>query len=86
MYEVELTTSAAKQLAKIASRDRFRIVGAVELLATNPFPPASAKLKGRDGWRVRVGDYRIIYVVSQAVLTVVVIKIGHRQDVDHGKD
>ena len=60
---------------------RPRIEGALALLAQDPRPPASRPLKGRPGYRVRVGDYRIIYTVEDDVLLIVVVALGHRRDV-----
>jgi mRNA interferase RelE/StbE len=58
-----------------------RIQGAIELLARDPRPPASRPLVGRDGYRVRVGDYRIIYQIHDEILLVVVVALGHRREV-----
>ena len=58
-----------------------RVRGAIALLAQDPRPPASRPLRGRPGYRVRVGDYRIIYTVADDVLLVVVVTLGHRRDV-----
>ena len=82
-FRVSLTPAAAESLSQIPRRDRLRLVGVIELLAQDPFPPKALKLKGREGWRVRVGDYRLIYAVDGRVLVVLVIKIGHRRDVYH---
>jgi mRNA interferase RelE/StbE len=60
---------------------RGRVQGAIALLAQDPRPPAARALQGRPGLRVRVGDYRIIYTVSDDVLLVVVVTVGHRRDV-----
>jgi mRNA interferase RelE/StbE len=60
---------------------RDRIHGAISLLASDPRPPASRQLRGRPGWRVRVGDYRIIYTLHDDVLLVVVVTVGHRREV-----
>ena len=57
-----------------------RIRGAIALLAHQPRPPAARPLTGRPGWRVRVGDYRIIYTIHDEVLLVVVVTLGHRRD------
>mgnify|MGYP001146854820 CR=1 FL=1 len=51
------------------------------LLAEDPRPPAARKLQGRDGYRVRVGDYRILYTIDDGVLLVVIVTVGHRRDV-----
>jgi len=55
--------------------------GAIALLAHDPRPPASRRLKGRDGYRVRVGDYRILYEIQDNVLLVVVVTVGRRRQV-----
>lgn len=60
---------------------RPRIQGAIALLAQDPRPPASRPLRGRPGFRVRVGNYRIIYTVADDVLLVVVVTLGHRRDI-----
>jgi mRNA interferase RelE/StbE len=60
---------------------RARITGAIELLARNPHPPAARKLANRLAYRVRVGDYRIIYSVNDTTITIMVLAIGHRRDV-----
>ncbi|WP_103061963.1 type II toxin-antitoxin system RelE family toxin [Actinomyces qiguomingii] len=57
------------------------IQGAIALLATNPHPPGCRPLKGRPAWRVRVGEYRIIYTIDDGRLVVVVVTLGHRRDV-----
>ncbi len=58
-----------------------RIQGAIGLLADDPRPPSSRPLRGRPGYRVRVGDYRIIYTVADDVLLIVVVALGHRREV-----
>jgi mRNA interferase RelE/StbE len=80
-YRVEVLPRALKALRKVHPQDRLRILGAIELLAEDPRPPASRQLRGRDGYRVRVGDYRVIYAIEDDVLVVVVVSLGHRRDV-----
>ena len=80
-YRVEFRPAAARQLRKIEPQPRDRLRGAIALLAEDPRPPASRQLRGRPGWRVRVGDYRIIYTIEDGLLVVVVITIGHRREV-----
>jgi mRNA interferase RelE/StbE len=58
-----------------------RIVTAIDGLATNPRPAGAAKLAGRDDFRIRVGDYRIVYVVDDQERLVVIARIAHRRDV-----
>ena len=80
-YEVRLTSQAAKQLASFERSMQLRIAGVIELLSANPFPPKAQKLRGREAWRVRVGDYRVLYTVNQGELVIVVIRIAHRREV-----
>ncbi|WDZ92182.1 type II toxin-antitoxin system RelE/ParE family toxin [Nocardiopsis sp. HUAS JQ3] len=60
---------------------RKRIVEAVADLADDPRPDSCKKLKARDGYRIRVGDYRVVYTVDDGQITVVVVKVGARGDV-----
>lgn len=82
-YGIELTRSAQRQLALVPKRDRLRVVGAIELLSVDPFPPKSVRLAGHESRRIRVGDYRVIYLVESERLVVLVVKVGHRRDVYH---
>lgn len=79
-YRVEVRPTAIRALRKIDPKMRPRIEGAIALLAEDPRPPASRLLTGRDGYRVRVGDYRIIYTIHDDVLLIVVVTLGHRRD------
>jgi mRNA interferase RelE/StbE len=80
-YRIELRPAASRALRKLDPTVRPRIQGAIGLLANDPRPPASRPLRGRPGYRVRVGDYRIIYTVQDDVLLVVVVTLGHRREV-----
>ena len=80
-YRIEFRPAALRELRKIDWSMQPRIHGAISLLAIDPRPPASRPLRGRDGYRLRVGDYRIIYTIDDAVLLIVVVSIGHRRDV-----
>ena len=80
-YRIELRPAAVKGLRAVHPQDARRIQGAIALLATDPRPPASRPLRGRDGYRLRVGDYRIVYTIFDDVLLVVVVTLGHRRDV-----
>ena len=80
-YRIEVRPAAARALRKLDSGIQTRIQGAIALLAGDPRPPSSRALRGRPGYRVRVGDYRIIYTVADDVLLVVVVTLGHRRDV-----
>jgi mRNA interferase RelE/StbE len=80
-YELLIKRRAQKQLAGIPQPNRDRIITAVHSLADDPRPSGVKKLSGRDAWRIRVGDYRIIYEIDDGVLVVLVVSIGHRRDV-----
>ena len=80
-YRIEVRPAAARQLRKLDPPTARRMQGAIALLADDPRPPASRPLTGRPAWRVRVGDYRVIYTIEDDRLVVVVITIGHRRDV-----
>jgi mRNA interferase RelE/StbE len=80
-YRIELRPAAVRALRSIDPVMQARIHGAIALLAVDPRPPAARALRGRPGLRIRVGDYRIIYVIENDVLLVVVVTIGHRSDV-----
>jgi len=80
-YRIELRPAAVRALRKLDPSVRHRLQGAIALLAQDTRPPAARALQGRPGLRVRVGDYRIIYTVTDDVLLVVVVTIGHRREV-----
>ena len=78
-YRIELRPAAVKSLRKIDTQDRGRIQGAIALLGEDPRPPRAKALQRRDGLRVRIGNYRIVYTVHDDVLVVVVVTLGHRK-------
>lgn len=80
-YRVEVRPAAIRALHKLDPKVRPRIEGAIALLAEDPRPPASRPLTGRPAYRVRVGNYRIIYTIQDDLLLVVVVTLGHRRDV-----
>jgi mRNA interferase RelE/StbE len=69
--------------AKLDKHLRLRISGAIELLSVDPYPPAAKMLRGDEQgwWRVRVGDYRIVYTITDGRLSILVLRIGHRREV-----
>lgn len=84
-YEVRLEPSAERALRKLPVPIRSRIGSRLDGLASNPRPSGCEKLGGVDDlYRVRVGDYRVVYRVSDEVLVVLVVTIGHRSDVYRG--
>lgn len=80
-FRVVVEPKAEKALRKLdpQSQDKLRL--AIRLLASNPLPPNCRKLVNRIGYRIRVGDYRVIYQVEDELLLVYVFKLGHRRDV-----
>ena len=80
-YTIIVSKSALKELKDLPRKLQLRIVGVIDALAQNPYPPASLKLKGREGFRIRTNDYRIIYTVENEKLIVHVIAIGHRKEI-----
>ena len=84
-YRVELKLSAIKALAAIPNPHRRRIANAIDGLAQQPRPAGCTKLIGAEAaYRIRVGDYRIVYQIQDRVLVVYVIRIAHRKDVYRG--
>ena len=81
-YRVTLSPAAARELKKLAPDSRRRIQAVIELLAGDPRPPAAKPLVGGAGeWRVRTGDYRILYEIRDQELLILVLRVGHRRDV-----
>jgi len=81
-YRVEYSPAAKKELAKTPNKVTERIVAAVRQLAENPRPRGCKKLEGEtDMYRIRVGNYRVIYTVSDEAVTVLILRVGHRKDV-----
>ena len=82
MYSIELTRYAEKQYGKLNPMVRSRIRQRIEGLRKNPRPPGCRKMTGLEStWRIRVGDYRVVYEILDKHLLVLVIKIGHRRDI-----
>ncbi len=81
-YRVALTASAEKELEALPSKVIARILSRLESLASSPGPPGCKKLKGGDNeWRIRVGDYRVVYEIDEVAKTVDVMRIAHRREV-----
>lgn len=81
-HRIEIAPRALRQLRKLDAPARRRIQAAIELLSVEPRPNAATKLVGGDGaWRVRTGDYRVVYEIHDEVLLVLVVAIGHRREI-----
>ena len=80
-YSILFTKSAAKELGSVPAKDRQRIVAKIGALADNPRPVGVEKLSGDDKYRIRQGDYRILYEIVDEELIVTVVRIGNRREV-----
>ena len=80
-YRLLVKPSAAKELEAIPKRDRKRIATRVQALASDPRPPSCEKLSGQEKYRIRQGDYRVLYSVNDNEAVVVIVKIAHRREV-----
>jgi mRNA interferase RelE/StbE len=80
-YRLLIKRSAVKELEALPAKDRRRMVPRIEGLASEPRPHGCEKLSGLEQYRVRQGDYRVVYGVDDEARVVIVVKIGHRRDV-----
>jgi mRNA interferase RelE/StbE len=80
-WRIVLARSAEKDLARLSSETRLHLGRALRALEDNPFPPAAKPLKGREQLRLRVGDYRVLYVLDHGAHLLTIVAIGHRRDV-----
>jgi mRNA interferase RelE/StbE len=80
-YSVHILRRAQKELASLSGENYRRVKTAILGLAQNPRPQGSRRLVGRDGWRIRVGDYRVIYEIDDAARIVLILHVGHRRDI-----
>ena len=81
-YRIELKPAARRGLSKLPQVVQKRIARKIEVLARNPRPPGVEKLMGlSDLYRLRVGDYRILYQIQEKILLVLVVQVGHRREI-----
>lgn len=80
-YRLTLRQSAVEELESLPRRDLARVMSRIKVLADNPRPTAGEKLSGQERYRIRQGDYRILYEVNDPGQVVTVVKIGHRREV-----
>ena len=81
-YKVVVSKSASKELSKLPVVANNRIIKAVLSLSDNPRPQGSKKLKGSsENWRIRIGNYRVVYAIDDDILIVDIRKVGHRKDI-----
>ena len=82
MYRVLLERAAEKDLARLSSEIHARVIAAIRALATNPRPSGCRKLAGsKHDWRIRVGDYRVVYEIADEIRIVRVNRVRHRREV-----
>ena len=81
-YKIEWRPSTKKDLKAISKAEVQRIINAVQSLSDQPRPPGSTKLSGSDlTYRIRVGNYRVVYEIHDEIILIEVVKVGHRKDV-----
>jgi mRNA interferase RelE/StbE len=80
-YKIVFKKSVAKDLKNIPKKDVSKILKVIRSLATNPRPPQVKKLSGQERYRMRQGNYRILYSIEDAQLVITVVKVGDRRDV-----
>ncbi len=80
-YNLIIKRSAEKDFKPIPKEDRKRLVMKIRQLTLDPRPPGAEKLKGDAYWRVRQGDYRVVYLIDDASQTVTIEKVGHRKEI-----
>lgn len=80
-YRVEIKRSAGTELQRLPVADQRRVIARVRALAHDPRPSGAKKLSGEEKYRIRQGNYRILYQVHDRIITVVVVRIAHRRGV-----
>lgn len=80
-YSLLIKTSAAKELEGLPQKDLRRVVRKIQRLRSEPRPAGCEKLTGENRYRVRQGDYRVLYSVNDASHEALIVKVGHRRDV-----
>jgi mRNA interferase RelE/StbE len=80
-YRIVIKKSAAKEIEKIEKKDQIRLIEKIRSLAQEPRPTGSKKLSGQEKYRIRQGNYRILYQIIDDALIICVVKIGHRRDI-----
>ena len=81
-YRTEFTSSATRDFSKLTEDIRQRLMPKIDALAHDPRPMGVQKLQGRENrYRIRVGDYRIVYEIQDEILVVLIVRVGHRREV-----
>ncbi len=80
-YKIEIKKSAVKEISKLPTKELKKILKKIKLLADNPRPFGAIKLSGDEKFRIRIGNYRILYQIFDKKLIVIVVKVAHRKEV-----
>jgi mRNA interferase RelE/StbE len=80
-YKVYIKRSAGKELGRIREKDRKKVIEKIRSLSFEPRPVGVKKLSGEEKYRLRQGDYRILYKIEAEIVTVTVVRIAHRREV-----
>lgn len=80
-YQIVILRRAQKELAKLSESEYNRVVTAIQALSEVPRPPGCIKLTGREAWRIRIGQYRVIYEIIDAACIVTVVDVDNRRDI-----
>ncbi|MBK7686120.1 MAG: type II toxin-antitoxin system RelE/ParE family toxin [Rhodocyclaceae bacterium] len=80
-YELTFRPSVAKDLRDVAKADVKKILARIDSLCDDPRPPGCEKLSGQESYRLRQGNYRIVYSIEDQILVVEILKIGHRREI-----
>jgi mRNA interferase RelE/StbE len=80
-YELQIKPSAVKEIEKVPRKDRPKVVQKIRTLASHPRPHGCEKLSAEEKYRVRQGDYRMVYSVDDNERVVLIVKVGHRKEV-----
>jgi mRNA interferase RelE/StbE len=80
-FKIEIKKSAVKELNNLPANDLKRMIQKIQNLAYNPRPPSCKKLTGEEKYRIRSGNYRILFIIEDDIFIIYIVKIGHRRDV-----
>ncbi len=82
MFEIVIERAAEKDLRRLSAEVHDRVISAISVLESNPRPPGSKKLAGsKHDWRIRVGDYRVLYEIADEIRIIRINRVRHRRDV-----
>ncbi len=80
-YSIEIKKSAAKEIEKLPKTMMLRVLKKIKGLSSEPRPVGCKKLSGDEKYRIRIGNYRILYSIEDEILVVYVVKVGHRREI-----